>query len=191
MTGPADREWRERAAMDYLDALDAGDAEAFARLWERAASDPELEEFLRDLGEGLLEAEGPGSDFAADAQRVRSLAVMHLPAFAPPESPPGPLTAADVARRLQSEVDLGGRLDPADRLANALILARDAPLPDPLRLSGLDAWGGSLGVTAGPRYWSAFHGVAVMLRLARCQQEGRLAAARRADPKAEGRGRKS
>jgi len=188
MTVPADRDWRECAAMDYLDALDAGDFEALAALWERAAEDAELEAFLRDLGEGLYETEGPGADFEADADLVRSLALRHLPAFGTPETPPGPLTVGDVARRLQAESGLGGRLVAEDREANGSWIAREEPIPDPLRLSGLDAWGRSLGLTAGPRYWSAFHRVAVMLRMARGQQESRLAAARRAVPKADGPG---
>jgi hypothetical protein len=183
MTGHADRDWREVAAFAYLDALDAGDLDALAALWERAAIDPELEDFLRDLGEGLHEVEGPGEDFESQAGRVRTLAFRHIPGFVPDEPPAGPITAGEVARRLQVDEELGRRLDPTDRGANSSLVAREEPLPEPLRMSSLAGWGRGLGVVAGPRYWSAFHKVAVMLRMARSQSAGHLAAARRSDPK--------
>lgn len=183
MSERADRDWREVAAFAFLDALDAGDLDALAALWERAAADPELEEFLRDLGEGLHEVEGPGADFAAQADRVRTIAFRHIPAFKPDEPPDGPITAGEVARRLQADDGLGHRLDPADRVGNAHLVASEIPLPDPLRMSGLAEWGRGLGVIATPRYWAAFHKVAVMLRMARSQREGHLAAARRAEPR--------
>ncbi len=188
MSGLADRDWRDRAAMEYLEALDSGDAEAFATLWERAAADPELEAFLRMLGEGIYETEGPGADFEADAERVRAIAFKHLPAFTPPATPAGPVTAAEVARRLQADDDLGGRLDEADRLANADLLAREEPLPESRRRSDIEAWGRSLGVQASARYWNTFHKAAVMIEMARDQQTSRLAAARPADPKGDTRG---
>jgi hypothetical protein len=188
MSGSHDRGRRDREATRYLDALDAGDLEALALFWDRAASDPELEGILRELSEDLHAVEGSGTDFATDAARVRELALRHFPAASPPEDPAGPPTSADVARRLQSEADLGGRLDLEDRRANAVMLTKEEPLPEPLRLARLEQWGETLGVKASPRYWFAFHKVAVMLDMARCQQEGRLAAARRADPKAGRKG---
>jgi hypothetical protein len=185
MSKRADRDRKDREATRYLDALDAGDMKALELFWERAASDLELEGILRELSEDLYAEEGPGTDFTTDAACVRDLALRHFPGVASPEESFGPLSAADVARRLQSEAELGGRLDPEDRRANAALLTRTGPLPEPLRLARLKAWGESLSVKASPRYWFAFHKVAVMLDMARCQQEGRLAAARRADPKAD------
>ena len=41
MSDHADRFWRERVAVHYLDALDAGDLDAIGALWERAEADPE------------------------------------------------------------------------------------------------------------------------------------------------------
>lgn len=184
MSDHADRDWREILALAYLDAFDAGDAKMLAELWERAASDREIEDLLRELSEGLYELEGPGADFDEDADRVRAAALRHMPGYVPEDAPAGPITASDVARRLQADEDLARRLDPADRVANAALLDRDDPLPEPLRMSALADWGRNLGADAGPRYWSAFHKVAVMLHMARSQKEAYLAAARRADPKA-------
>lgn len=185
MSSHAGRDWRDIVALEFLEAIDAGDAETIALLWERATEDPELEEFLRELGKGLYELEGPGAGFEADADRVRAMAFKHLLAYEPPAPPAGPLTAADVAGKLQADADLGSRLDASDRIANAALLGRPEPLPDPPRLSALESWGRSLGVSASPRYWSAFREAVVMLLSARGTQEERLAAARLADPKAD------
>ena len=181
MSGLTDRHWRERAAIRYLDALDAADWDEVAALWEWAGSDPELERLLRDLDEGLFEDEGPGADFAADAARVLELARRHLPGAFPLEVPAGPPTVAVVARRLEAEPEFG-RFDPADRRVHDHLLGDTTPLPDQLALPKFERWAKGLGVTASPHYWRAFRKVAVLLDMARCQQEGRLAAARRATP---------
>lgn len=188
MSELADRDWRDRAAMEYLEALDSGDADAFATLWERAAADPELEAFLRELGEGIYQTEGPGADFESDAERVRTIAFKHLPTLTHPPPPAGPVTAAEVAQRLQADFDLAGRLDEADRLANAGLLARSEPLPVSRRKSDVEAWGRALGVQASSRFWKAFHKAAVMIEMARDQRANRLAAARPADPTGDARG---
>ncbi len=74
MSRHEDRHWRERESLRYLNALDAGDLDAVAAIWEEAAADPELEALLRDLDEGLFTEEGPGTDFRVDADRVVNIA---------------------------------------------------------------------------------------------------------------------
>jgi hypothetical protein len=177
MSRHSDRYWRERASLRYLDALDAGDLDAVAAIWDEAAGDPALEALLRELDDGLYAEEGPGADFRADAARVFELARRHLPSAFPPEEPAGPLTAAEVARRLEAEPEFR-RLGPGDRLAHARMLAEAAPLPDYLGQPQLERWVRDLSVAASPHYWRAFQKVAVLLTMARCQREGRLAAAR-------------
>jgi hypothetical protein len=187
MSDHADRFWRDWAAIEYLDALDAGDFDALAAFWERAEADPELEALLREIGEDL-EVEGtPGADFLADAARVVDLARRHMPGAFPDDGPAAPLTAADVARRLEAEPEFR-RFDAADRGAHSRLLAEAATVPDGLGQSRVDEWLRVLGVAAGPSYRRAFRKVAVLLDMARCQREGRLAAARRANPPKDEKG---
>ena len=42
-------------ALRYLDALNAGDLEAVARLWEEAADDPQLERMLTEIDEAMFQ----------------------------------------------------------------------------------------------------------------------------------------
>ena len=42
-------------ALRYLDALNAGDLEAVARLWEAAADDPQLERMLTEIDEAVFQ----------------------------------------------------------------------------------------------------------------------------------------
>lgn len=182
MSRHSDRYWRERAGLRYLDALDAGDLDAVAALWDEAAGDPDLEALLRELDDGLYAEEGPGAVFRVDAARIADLARQCFPgAFPAEEGPAGPLTAAEVARRLEAEPEFR-RLVAADRLAHARLLAEAASLPDRLGLPHLKRWGAASGIAASRHYWDAFLRVAISERMARCQREGRLAAARPASP---------
>jgi hypothetical protein len=166
-------------AVRYLDALDTGDLDTVARLWERAAADPELERILGELTDGLAVEEGPDPDWKGDAAHVKDLLRRHLPSgFATP--PAAPLTVADVAARLQADSTLSGRLSPADQASNARLLGNSTLIPDDLGLPQLEKWQKKLGVSASPAYWRAFRQAAVLLSMGRCQQAGELAAARRA-----------
>lgn len=187
MSAGDDRFWEERMALRYLDALDAGDLDAIAELWEQAAGEPVLGAFLDELNRGLEAEEGAGTDLATDATRVLDLARRHLPSAFPTGGPAGPIVASDVARRLESEPEFR-RLDPADRAAHARMLAKASPLPEMLGQPGVDRWFRDLGVAAGPAYRKAFRKVAVLMTMGRGQGEARLAAARQADPKPEGKG---
>ena len=75
MSRQTDRLWRERTALQYLDALDSGALEAVAAMWEEASADPELEALLRDLDEGPVRGRRTsGTDLQADAIRIVRLA---------------------------------------------------------------------------------------------------------------------
>ncbi len=187
MSGRDDRFWTERMAVRYLDALDAGDLDSVAKLWEQAAGDPELASLLDDINKGLEDEEGPGTDFDTDAGRVIEMARRHLPSAFPVVTPTGPVVAAEVARRLEAEPEFR-RLDPADRGAHARLLADVTPLPDSLGQPGVDRWLRALGVVAGPVYRKAFRKVAILMEMARGQGEARLAAARPANPPVDGKG---
>src|SRR5438046_84648 len=99
MNDHAHRFWREREALRYLDALDAGDADALVELWARAASDPELDALLCELNEGIFAEEIAGPSLEEDAARVLELTRRHLPSGFPPELPTGTLMVRDVAAR--------------------------------------------------------------------------------------------
>jgi len=184
MTAHTDRFWRERVAVCYLDALDAGDLDAIAALWEQATDDPQLESLLRELDEGLDIEEGPGADFASDTARVLELARRHLPSAFPPAEPAGPLIVADVARRLEAEPEFR-RFDTGDRVAHGRLLANVSPVPDVPSQSQFDRWLQDLGIVASSSYRRAFRKVALLLDMARGQQVVRLAAAREAAPPSE------
>jgi hypothetical protein len=181
MSAHADRFWRERMAVLYLDALDAGDLDTVVALWERATTDHELYTLLQELNEGLHAEEGIGTDFATDARRVIELAYKHMPSAFPPDEPPGPLTVADVARRLEAEPEFR-RLGPSDRAVHIGLLADASQVPEDLGQPQIDRWMQGCGVAASPIYRRAFRKVALLMEMARCQEVGRLAAARRATP---------
>jgi hypothetical protein len=174
--GPA-HAWAE-TALHYLDALDAGDVDTLARLWEQATVDPELEKVLGELTDGLAAEEGPTPSWEADAAQVRALLRQHLPAAFAAAEAPAPLTVGDVAARLQADSALGARLSAADRAANSRLLGDPTPVPEELGLPQFEKWQATLGVRAGPHYWRAFRQAAVLLAMGRCQQAGELAAAR-------------
>ena len=187
MSAHPDHFWHERMAVRYLDALDVGDLDTVFALWDQAAPDAELLTLLNELNEGLDLEEGIGTDFATDATRVLEMARKHLPSAFSQEEPPGPLTAADVARRLEAEAEFR-RLGPPDRAVHGRLLADASEVPDDLGQSQIDHWLEGLGVAASPIYRRVFRKVALLMAMARCQQEGRLAAARRATPPTDPKG---
>ncbi len=171
--------WAE-IALRYLDALDAGDVGALAAMWEQAAENPQLEQVLGELTDGLAIEEGLDAAWEGDAERVRGLLRQHLPSAFAAEAEPPPLTVRDVAARLQADNVLGTRLNEADRAANSRLLADTTLIPDELGLPHFEKWRTTLGILASAHYWRAFRQAAVLLAMGRCQQAGELAAARRA-----------
>lgn len=185
---------RELAALAYLDALDAGNLEKLAALWEQASADPELESVLCELSEGLAAEQEPSPGWHADVRKVQELLRAHLPSAFPPEPVSGPLTAGDVAARIAGDHTLLSRLAPDERDANARLLADPTALPSELGVAPLERWSRGLGVQASAAYWRLFRHVAVLLAMGRGQPYGTtLAAAREAArpaPGADGAGQK-
>jgi hypothetical protein len=180
--------WRERIAAGYLQALDARDLDAVAALWERAGTDPELERLLHELNQGLIDEED-STDTSSDAAEVVEIARRTMPEAFPMESPLAPLTASDVARRLEAEPSFH-RLDSVDRATHARLLADASTIPEELGLPSFDRWAAQLGITPGTMYSRLFRKVAILMNISRCQQSGRLAAARRTRPPTEPEGKR-
>jgi hypothetical protein len=177
--------WAE-TALRYLDALDAGDVQTLAELWEHAARNPQLEQMLAELTDGLADEEALSSAWKMDAARVRTLLHEHLPSAFREQTEAPPLTVRDVAARLQADSAPGGRFGDSDRAANSRLLADTTPIPDELGLPHFEKWRTTLGVSASAVYWRAFRQAAVLLAMGRCQQAGELAAARRAGQSPKG-----
>lgn len=177
--------WAE-TALHYLDALDAGDVARLAELWEQAAADPQLEQVLSELTDGLAIEEECDPVWEADAEKVRLLLREHLPSAFPSEAEPPPLTVGDVAARLQVDSVLGKRLSAADKAANSRLRMDATPVPEELGLPHFEKWKTTLGVTASSHYWRAFRQAAVLLAMGRCHRAGELAAARRAGQSPKG-----
>jgi hypothetical protein len=171
--------WIE-TALRYLDALDSCDVDALAEMWEQAAGNPQLEQVLGELTDGIALEEGLDAAWETDAERVRGLLREHLPSAFAAEADPPPLTVGDVAARLKTDSVLGARLNEADRTANNRLLTNTTLIPEELGLPHFEQWRTTLGIHASTPYWRAFRQAAVLLAMGRCQQAGELAAARRA-----------
>ncbi len=167
----------ERAAVRYLDALEAADIDAVAAVWAEAARSPELERLLCDLSEGLAAEIGLDGRWQVDVERLKRLIADHL---LPAPAEPAELTAADVAIRLQADASIFPSLTTADKAANSALLTNQTPVPAQLGMPDLERWVRSLGVSATPRYWIQFRKAAVLMAMGRTQRAGELAAARKA-----------
>lgn len=167
-------------ALRYLDALDTGDVALLAELWEQAAVDPQLEQVLGELTDGLALEEERDPAWVADADKLRSLLRDHLPSGFREEYELPPLTVREVASQLQKDSILRARFHESDQAANSRLLADTTPIPRELGLPHFDKWKTTLGIRASAHYWRAFRQAAVLLAMGRCQQAGELAAARRA-----------
>jgi len=141
---------RDLQALRYLDAVDAGDLEAVAALWDEASRDPALERLLAEL-DGELAVEEAGASREASAEGARRLPPQHLPGSSPAPQPSAVLSAGDRAAKLP--VDIRTReLGPSavDRRANARLLGSQNPLPAPLgpRPRRWAVWSGVVGASA-------------------------------------------
>jgi hypothetical protein len=79
---------RDLEALRYLDALNVGDLEAVAEVWERAGRDPELQQILVEL-DGVLFVEARGN-----ASPIREPSGRRWPRWAVWAGVSGPLAAA-------------------------------------------------------------------------------------------------
>jgi hypothetical protein len=176
-----DRENQRRLddlALKYLAALDAGDFDALAALWEQAAADADLDAMLHELNAEVA-AEQEGQDQATDAALLEAIR-KHLPS-AEVIAPAGPVTVAEVAEHLRRNPPAGLTAD--ELKANDLLLQAAEELPPDLGVSAVLGWGRRFGAVP-EAYWRAFREAALKLRMRR--EADFALAARRAGPKPPG-----
>ncbi len=174
----------DRLLLRYAEALETEDWDAYEAIWRQAETDRELEAALHELHRGMLEEHAGEAGRTDNAETVRRLLEEHFPERpAEKENFDRPLTAGDVAVRLQADVASSAvRLVEADRTANEQLIGNATPLPDQLKQSVLETWCGGLGVSASKEYWRQFRQAALRLTMARSHQQTRLAAAREQSP---------
>lgn len=171
---------RELLVDAYLEALENDDFETEGRLWEMAASDPELIERFEQLHTDLL-AEQAATEAATVTESLTHTVQQHLKAEIV-TTPPAVTCVQAVAEELFR--------DPPERLSaasHALIerLRQDAaPLPEDLALSNLTAWLEARFGTAEASLWKAFRSAALKLEARRTSAVEYQMAARQA-PKPE------
>jgi len=166
----------------FMKALDAGDLQSLAWLWDEAYQQPELAALFVDMmNEAAREIE-PEDGWRSEIDKVQLLIAQHL--STPIVEEPGPVTAADVAARLQADRMLSGLPDD-DVQTNTRLLVDATPVPEHLGAPQLERWLTGLNISASPRYWKQFRKAAVLLQMSRCQQGAKLQAARRAVKKDE------
>lgn len=154
----------DSAAADYLDALERDDADTQARLWARAAIDPDLLAALREVHAGLLE-ENEAADRANVSAVITRAAQLHLVSGEVAREPAGPVTVGDVANELFRHTP--DRLPPEAHALNALLRASAEPLPADLGLKRLTEWAEAKFGPAAAEYWAAFRVAALKLELRR------------------------
>ena len=177
-----DREF-DRLADEYLTALDAGDDPTIERIWNAAATDPQLEAMLEDLHAEIVTDDKLQADRTAKpilAEAVRTL----LPSAEIVRPGTGPVTVGDVARELLRHPPAGL---PADAYAlNERLLTATLSIPSELGFSKFVAWAEARFGRASESYWDAFYSGIIKLEVrAGAEREFQLAA--RSAPKPEDR----
>jgi hypothetical protein len=164
----------DRLTAAYLDALDRRDFDAIDRIWDRAATDPDLERSLHEL-HATLDVEDECDAEQRVAVAVTEAVERHLPSAEVVQPASGPVTVADVADELFRHTP--DRLPAEAHALNEKLRSARVQLPDDLGLSKLIAWAEAKFGAAPPEYWKAFRQAAIKLELRRAADaEYRLAA---------------
>jgi len=170
----------DRITEVYLAALDSADIETLDRIWELAAADSGLEDYLYAL-DAEIDAADKRQEATALEQPIVDAVRTHLKSGEIVEQNTGPVTVGDVARELLHNPPAGLPAE-AYALIEQLHHSQE-PLPVNLGLSNLTAW-------AQPRFgagpsglWKAFQQQALKLERRRASEvEYQLAARRGSKP---------
>jgi hypothetical protein len=160
----SDRERKRRLdlfAMQFADALEAGDFTTLDRLWAAAATDPELEEVLLETAEALAET------YDAEVQAHVGAAVVeaverHMPSAEVMRPVSGPLTVGEVAEFIRRHPPGGLTTDEIG--ANDQLRESAEVVPADLGMSHVVHWGQQFG-SLPEAYWRAFRQAALKLRM--------------------------
>lgn len=151
-------------AIQFVDALEAGDFATVDKLWSVCATDPELESVFLDTAAEL--AEMHEAEVRAQGEAVVIEAVeQHMPsAELIRSSPAGPLTVAEVAEFIRRHPPGGLAID---EIAATEQLRESAQMvPAELGMSQVLEWGRQFGGVP-ETYWRAFRQAALKLRMRR------------------------
>jgi hypothetical protein len=166
------KEFIERAAFNYIRAMEQMDADAVAEIHEQALTDPELAQIIDEIDLAYQEEEGA---FASDADinLLRDLLQKHFVSAAlPDEDYESPLNVGQIAARLQLERNLSA----SDKEVNRALLISTLALPAKLTNQTVSELAAQLGVTASERYWRMFRDKAILMAMGHSQGKARMAA---------------
>jgi hypothetical protein len=150
-------------AIQFVDALEAGDFATVDKLWSACATDPELESiFLDTAGElaQMHEAETRAQLETAVVEAVEQ----HMPSAELIRSPAGPLTVAEVAEFIRRHPPAGLAID--EVAANEQLRQSAEVVPAELGMSQVLDWGRQFGGVP-ETYWRTFRQAALKLRMRR------------------------
>jgi hypothetical protein len=171
----------DRLAMEYLEAVEAGDFDAIETLWVNAETDAGLAEMLHGLNAELV-AEQDAQVRTAVGEEVLAAMRQHMPSAEVIGSERPPVTVAMVAEHLRKHPPAGLTSD--ELRVNDLLRVSAEVLPADLGVPQVIAWGRRFGA-APESYWKAFRAAALKLLMQRESAENYQMAARPAKPKPE------
>ncbi|HEY7427110.1 MAG TPA: hypothetical protein VH682_22945 [Gemmataceae bacterium] len=153
----------DRLAIQFVDALEAGDFATVDKLWSACATDPELETVFLDTAAELARTLEEETRTQLEAT-VMEAVEQHLPSAELIRTPAGPLTVAEVAEFIRSHPPAGWATD--EIVANEQLRESAELVPTELGMSQVLDWGRQFG-SLPETYWRAFRQAALKLRMRR------------------------
>jgi hypothetical protein len=150
-------------AIQFIDALEAGDFPTIDRLWSACARDPELEAVFLETAAELAQTYEAEAQARVEAAVVEA-AERHLPSAELIRPVAGPLIVAEVAEFIRRHPPAG--LTTVEIAANEGLRQSVQPVPAELGLSQVLEWGRQFG-SVPETYWRAFRQAALRLRMRR------------------------
>ena len=177
---------RERLIIQYCAALERGDFEITQTILERAAEDAELEKMIFEIEAELLEDDGQAAieEMLLDLgkARIRELAERHLPSGvfeADEETALSAPTVRSIFARMQEDRTLKAWVRREAAEAQSQMKIGDAQLPSNLSIPGIEKLFRAIGIKLSEPAKKFFWQTAVLLQMAREDNEIQLAATRK------------
>ncbi len=150
-------------AMQFVDALEAGDYATIDRLWATAAMDPELETVFIETAAELAQAYDAESQAGIEAAVLEAVE-QHMPSAEIMRPAAGPLTVSEVAEFIRRHPPAGLTTD--EIAVNEQLRESAQLVPAELGMSQVLDWGRQFG-SLPETYWRAFRQTALKLRMQR------------------------